>query len=89
MHKYLFFLAFSFLPLSDMHAQCFASSGNPVGGTENMGVLSRNMLRLSTFYRFAWSARYFNGSQLYEGEKGILQNANYNYTGFLTGYGLT
>ncbi len=67
-------------------AQCFSSSGNPVGGSQNMGTLDKGVLSCIGFYRSSFSDRYFKGSQ--ESSVDILKNANYNYTGTLLAYGL-
>lgn len=72
-----------------IQAQCFASAGNPVGGTSNMGAMNKHIFRLAAFYRFSFSDRYFEGYKKYEGANGILKQANFNYIGWLFGYGLT
>lgn len=69
-------------------AQCFASAGNPVGGTESIGTLDARLLRLQTAYRFSYSDRYYEGVRRYRGGKGILHSAHYNYVGWMTGYGI-
>ncbi len=72
-----------------LHAQCFASSGNPVGGSANLGVMNRQALRTMTFYRYHFASRYFEGDQIYHGNARIYSSANYNYAGLLLGYGIT
>ncbi len=67
-------------------AQCFSSSGNPVGGSQNMGTLDKGLLSCIGFYRSSFSDRYFEGSK--ESSVDILKNANYNYAGTLLAYGL-
>ena len=67
-------------------AQCFSSSGNPVGGSQNMGTLDKSVLSCIGFFRSSLSDRYFEGSQ--ESSIDILKNANFNYAGTLLAYGL-
>lgn len=69
-------------------AQCFASAGNPVGGTANLGVMNKNTFRAGTFYRFSYSNKYLDGHKRYTGNSGILKYAHYNYIGLLAGYGI-
>lgn len=89
MSKYLCFLVFLFFASHALRAQCFTTSGNPVGGTTNMGIMDKNTLRMTLFYRFSCSDQYFQGNKEYTGNIGVLQKASYNYLGFLSGYGLT
>lgn len=88
MFKYflLFILFLSFN--NNINAQCFASSGNPVGGSDNIGVMSKGVARVSSFYRYSYFNKYFENNKKYNGDKGILKSANYNYIGLLTGYGV-
>lgn len=69
-------------------AQCFASAGNPVGGTANLGTMNKNTFRIGTFYRFSYSNKYLEGYKRYTGNSGILKYAHYNYVGLLAGYGI-
>lgn len=70
-------------------AQCFASSGNPVGGSGNMGVMDKQSLRVMTTYRYHLASDYFQGSERYNENNRPLSSANYNFQGLLLGYGLT
>ncbi|HPB26209.1 MAG TPA: hypothetical protein PLB59_08605 [Bacteroidales bacterium] len=84
-------LAFGFLWMlcaQGAWAQCFASAGNPVGGTANLGVMDKKTFRLGMFYRFSYSHRYLTGDKKYTGSAGILKDANFNYLGLLIGYGI-
>lgn len=73
-----------------VEAQCFASAGNPMGGSANMGVMSKNSLRVMTFYRYQYASDYFEGAERYhEGPARIYSSANYNYAGALLGYGIS
>jgi len=85
-----YFLLFIFLLYlnNNIKAQCFASSGNPVGGSDNIGVMNKGIVRISSFYRYSSFNKYFEKNKKYAGDKGILNNANYNYIGLLSGYGL-
>lgn len=89
MSRYLCFLVLLFFASGALRAQCFTTSGNPVGGTTNMGVMDKNTLRMTLFYRFSCSDQYFLGNKKYSGNQGVLQKASYNYLGLLSGYGLT
>ena len=89
MSRDLCFLVLLLFASQALRAQCFTTSGNPVGGTTNMGVMDKSTLRLTLFYRFSCSDQYFEGNEKYSGNQGVLQNASYNYLGFLSGYGLT
>ncbi len=89
MNKLLVSITFLILLTNKVDAQCFASSGNPVGGTENMGVMGKNSFRTALFYRHAYSGTYFKGDQPYDGIEAILKDATYNYAGLLTAYGLS
>lgn len=88
----LWFCAFlalaSLLQTKNLHAQCFATSGNPVGGAANLGVMDKGTLRVMTYYRYHFGSRYYQGDQRYDGPSSPLSSANYNYQGLLLGYGL-
>jgi len=88
MSKFLYLLALLSFTLDGLQAQCFSSSGNPVGGTMNMGVMDKNTFRMNLYYRFSCSDQYFQNDSRYRGDNEILQKASYNYLGFLTAYGL-
>lgn len=70
-----------------VQGQCFSSAGTPVGGSENMGVLQKNTLTITAFYRHHLSDRYFEGSELIQ--DGAIKNARYNYVGSIIAYGIT
>jgi hypothetical protein len=67
-------------------SQC-CSTGSPVGASVYVGVLGKNYLRLTTFYRHSNSDKYFEGDS--PSENIPLQSANYNFAGITLGYGLT
>jgi hypothetical protein len=70
-------------------AQCCSISGNPIGGTVNLGLLSKNTLRVASFYRFVNSDQYYERNNLYTGEPGLIESATSNYIGLVSGYGIT
>jgi hypothetical protein len=70
-----------------LHAQCFTSSGNPVGGSSNMGVLDKKVLSIVGFYRYAYSDRFYEGSKI--STIGLIDNARFNFLGTLIAYGIT
>jgi hypothetical protein len=74
---------------TDVFGQCFASGGNPMGGSGNMGVMNKRALRTLVFYRYHYGSTYFEGDKVYEGSARLYQNADYHYTGLLLAYGLT
>jgi hypothetical protein len=94
MRKIKLFLAlviFSVLIFSglDLHAQCFASPGNPVAGSANIGVLQQRISRMVVFHKFSYSDTYYAGSNKVDYNfPTAIENANYNYSGISFGYGL-
>lgn len=76
---------FIFILKLSAFAQC-CSPGNPVGGTTNIGILDKNALRFISFYRFSFSEGYFQGNK--KSEYNLVKNGNFNYAGFVLGYGL-
>ena len=84
--KLVFFASVALLLSDPAYSQCFSSSGNPVGGSQNMGTLEKRVLSCIVFHRSSFSNRYFEGSKL--SELSILKDANYNYSGTLIAYGL-
>ncbi len=82
---YLFLLMLIF-PSLRSHAQCF-SSANPVGGTTNLLVLDKKTLRAISFYRHAYSNKYFEGDSRSEFDQ--VKQANYNYMGWIFAYGFS
>lgn len=70
-------------------AQCFASPGNPVGGTANMGTMQKNSVRIASNFQHSYSDTYFEGHSKYTGPKTVIQNAHYNFMQLLGSYGIT
>lgn len=82
-----FFLLWCFsFGINHVSAQCFSSSGNPVGGSQNMGSLDPQVWTIMGFSRYGYFDRYFEGDQ--ESDLSVLKNADYIYSGMLVGYGL-
>jgi len=83
----LFVVVFCFSHKVD--AQCFASPGNPVGGTANTGTLKKKSFRIISFYQYNYSDKYFEGDKLPKKYVPLYEKADYNYAGIMLGYGLT
>ncbi len=86
----LFLLLFVFASNKDLNAQCFASPGNPIAGSANVGILQPRITRAVAFYRYSFSNQYYRGSKpdAYNYPAAV-SNANYNYVGFNVGRGIT
>lgn len=73
-----------------LSAQCFASPGNPIAGSSNLGVLDKGITRVISFYQYSLLDKYMQGNSVIEYNlSSALLHANYNYTGISMGYGLT
>ncbi len=70
-------------------SQCCASSGNPIGGTVNLGSLDKKLLRTVSYYRFSYSDDYYSGSKKYSGNLASVEKGVSSYLGLLLGYGLS
>jgi hypothetical protein len=94
MRKFKLFLALIILTVLlfselDLQAQCFASPGNPVAGSANIGVLQQRISRMVVFHKFSYSDTYYVGSDKVDYNfPTAIENANYNYSGISFGYGL-
>ena len=89
MNRYLIISVILLFSFNYVNGQCFVTSGNPVGGTSNFGVMNKNSFRISSYYNFFYSDQYFSGSEHYDGSKAVLKYAKFNYTGLYTGYGIS
>lgn len=70
-------------------AQCFASPGNPIAGSTNLGILDKNKIRTIGFYQYSLSNQYYEGSKPSDyNPAGAISSAFYHYSGFNIGYGL-
>lgn len=85
----IFFQLFFFQTATQKgYAQCFASPGNPIAGSANLGVLDKGIVRAVSFYQYNLLDRYYRGSSLAP-VKGPVSSANYNYVGLSVGYGIS
>jgi hypothetical protein len=82
MKKIIFFtlLLFPYRGIS----QCCSS--NPVAGSVNIGVLSKNTLRSITFFRYSYSDKYITGSR--GSDFNGVKKAYYNYLGEILSFGI-
>lgn len=85
--RFIIPLFFIFCLPCELFSQCFSSPGNPIGGTANMGTLKKKLLRVTSFYRYSYADKYFEGNK--PSDYNFYKNAYYNYIGCLIGYGLT
>lgn len=85
--KHLTLILISLLMPLAILGQCFSSSGNPVGGSGNMGCLDKKTLSIMGFYRYSQSDRFYEGSK--RSDLSMIRNANYNFLGTLLAYGIT
>jgi len=86
MKRLIFILLIPVLSYS-AYSQCFTSSGNPVGGSGNMGVLEKGAMSVMGFYRYSLSDRFYEGDK--RSGLTMIRNANYNFLGTLIAYGIT
>jgi hypothetical protein len=86
-----FTIAFCFLQAfflsKTASAQC-CSTGSPVGASVYIGVLSKQNLRIITYYRHSYSDTYYQGTSKND-ENTPLESSNYNFVGVAFGYGIT
>ncbi|MEI6900366.1 MAG: hypothetical protein WCL00_10850, partial [Bacteroidota bacterium] len=68
-------------------AQC-CSTGSPVGASVYVGVLNKNTLRVVGSYRYNYSNQYYEGAKKTDFPD-ALKYADYNFSGFGLGYGIT
>ena len=82
-------LSFFIFP-NELKAQCFASPGNPIAGSANVGILQPRITRAVVFYRYSFANQYFEGNNAIDYDKPArVSSANYNYVGFNVGRGIT
>ena len=83
------------ISFTQVNAQC-CSPGNPAGGIGAEGILEKNTARISLIYKGGYSDTYFGGN--IGGSKTLqpspdfipsIKNANYNYVGLYSRFGLT
>jgi hypothetical protein len=81
--KSTFLLATILLIHETADAQC-CSPGNPVSGSEYVGIVPKKTLRTITFYRHSYSDTYYEGSEVsdYQGTE-----SGYDFIGEVVSYG--
>lgn len=88
--KHLLLALLLLLIIQPLKAQCFSSTGNPIGGTANMGVMEKNMFRINSFYKNSYSGKYFFEDSLFESDiHETADDAVYNYVAMMLAWGLT
>lgn len=81
------FLLFCFFVSSISHSIAQCCSANPVAGSVNIGILTKNTFRTITYYRYSFSDHYYEGSQ--RSDFNFVKNANYNFIGSILAYGIS
>jgi hypothetical protein len=66
-------------------SQC--CSANPLAGSVNIGILTKNTFRSITYYRYFFSDEYFEGSK--RSDFNAVKNLNYNFIGSIFSYGVS
>lgn len=84
MKKYLLFIIIFITAQQSSIAQC-CSPGNPVSGSEYVGILPKKTLRTITYYRHSFSDTYYEGSEIsdYQGTQ-----SGYDFIGEVLSYGI-
>ncbi|MDD3877900.1 MAG: hypothetical protein PHT69_14860 [Bacteroidales bacterium] len=80
------FLSILLFHHSGVYSQCFASPGNPVAGSANLGVLKKHSARAILFFKNSQFSGYYEGDK--KSDFKYISLAEYNYSGFVLGYGL-
>jgi hypothetical protein len=78
-------LFISLVSSGKVSAQC-CSPGNPVGGTANLSIVPKQVLRMNTYFRYGYADTYFEGSS--KSDFLFVENASYNFLGTILTYGL-
>ena len=82
-----FFLFLAFMAIEQIaFGQC-CSPGNPVGGTNSLGVNPEGSWQLFVNYRYGYSGAYFEGNK--PSETQFLESGNYNHAAVIAAFGLT
>lgn len=80
---------FFFLHVVSVYSQCFASPGNPVGGTESIGVLAKGLFRVGAYYRYLRSDLHLQENKRIDPLALPFYAGTYHYGAYRLGYGLT
>lgn len=83
--KIVLLLVFAVLFLNEKATSQCCSPGNPVSGSEYVGILPKKTLRTISFYRHSYSDTYFEGSEVsdYQGTE-----SGYDFIGEVLSYGI-
>ena len=81
---FLLVLVFNFSVQKGVSQCCTA---NPIAGSVNIGVLTKNTLRTLVFHRYNYTDVYYEGSS--PSDFSFVQKANYNYSGGSFSFGIT
>jgi hypothetical protein len=71
-----------------LHAQC-CSTGSPVGASTYVGVLNKNSVRFTTFFRQSLSDVYYKGNSPSDDSLDMANSAHYHFWGLSVEYGIT
>jgi hypothetical protein len=71
-----------------LFAQC-CSTGSPVGASTYVGVLNKNTIRVTSFFRYSYSDVYFKGTCPSTDSLDMANNAHYSFGGLSLEYGIT
>jgi hypothetical protein len=86
----LFLFFFCIVSVNKSIAQCFASPGNPIAGSSNVGVLPHETFRTIAFYQYSLLDKYYKGTeQIDYNASGAVAFAFYNYVGTSIAYGVS
>jgi hypothetical protein len=83
---WIILIAFFIFTSVSSNAQCL-SAVNPVGGTDNLLVLEKNVLRIISFYKYGQGTQYFEGTRQSDFDQ--ISKAYYNYLTAIIGFGLS
>jgi hypothetical protein len=85
LQKIVLLLVFAGLFFNEPAASQCCSPGNPVSGSEYVGILPKKTLRTISFYRHSYSDTYFEGSEVsdYQGTE-----SGYDFVGEVLSYGI-
>lgn len=87
-YRTLGFIVVMYLWLSNYFAFAQCCSANPIVGSTNIGLLSKNTLRVIAFYRYNYSDTYYENNQKRENIQ-YLKYSWYSYIGNILSYGIS
>ncbi|HPQ09309.1 MAG TPA: hypothetical protein PK995_08795 [Bacteroidia bacterium] len=86
--SYCLFLGSLFIEIINNYVKAQCCSANPVVGSTNIGLLSKNTLREIAFYRYTYSDTYFENDNKRE-DIHYLRYSLYSYFGNILSYGIS